>query len=166
MIKKWRLEKNFLIDLKDSISLNCFTQSQNPTDNEKNISMAQRAVTHKDQVQSFRMLACKELREHVLKTSCPKSKDSSSDESTTASGGEANEAKLCEKSNGDSERVERLLLKVSTLKKITTSVMEELFFNDAIGNVQIDSIIPSILGSETSDDTACVSETEVKKLKS
>ena len=108
--------------------------------------MAQRTLTQKDQVQSFRMLACKELREHVFK-------NSNSDQSAVAAAKEA----------ADSERVERLILKVSTLKKINTTVMEELFFNDAIGNVQIDSIIPSILGSEAQDDDASTGDDGITK---
>ena len=122
--------------------------------------MAQRAIAHKDQVQSFRMLACKELREQVQKNSLDTAqKTQLSNESTSNAS-----------NSTDFERQERLLLKVATLKKINTSTMEELFFNDAIGNVQIDSIIPSILGSQANDDTSSSSsndaETETKKLKS
>ena len=145
------------------MSLNYFTQSQNPIENEKNLSMAQRAITHKDQVQSFRMLACKELKDHVQKNS-----------HGNVNGDKASNTHLLNgvEKNSDFERPERLLLKVAMLKKINTSVMEELFFNDAIGNVQIDSIIPSILGSQIIDDTSSSSsqsndaETEPKKLKS
>ena len=143
--------------LKDSLSLNYFTQSQNLVDNEKNLSMAQRAITHKDQVQSFRMLACKELRDHAQKNNQTEAASNSSTLNST-------------EKNSDFERPERLLLKVATLKKINTSIMEELFFNDAIGNVQIDSIIPSILGSQPIDDTSSSSsndaDTYPKKLKS
>ena len=85
-------------------------------------------LSHKDQVQSFRMLACKELRDYCT------SKMKTDDQELHP--------------NFDSERVERLLLRVSSLKKLNTSIMEELFFNDVIGNVQIDSLIPSIIGSE------------------
>lgn len=51
--------------------------------------------------------------------------------------------------NNDIERVERLLLRISSLKKMSTPLMEELFFNDAIGSVQIEGLIPSIIGSRT-----------------
>ena len=145
------------------MSLNYFTQSQNPIDNEKNLSMAQRAITHKDQVQSFRMLACKELKDYAQKNIHGNLNGDKASNTNLSNGAEK---------NSDLERPERLLLKVATLKKINTSIMEELFFNDAIGNVQIDSIIPSILGSQTIDDTSSSSsqsndaETEPKKLKS
>jgi hypothetical protein len=76
------------------------------------------------------MLACKELRDYCIS----QKKDDDADQQLLA--------------NYDSERVERLLLRVSSLKKLNTSIMEELFFNDVIGNVQIDSLIPSIIGSE------------------
>lgn len=49
----------------------------------------------------------------------------------------------------DSERFERLMLRVAALKKINTSLIEEVFFRDVIGNVQIDSIVPSIIGQDT-----------------
>lgn len=53
--------------------------------------------------------------------------------------------------NEDVERVERLLLRISSLKKMSTPLMEELFFNDAIGNVQIEGLIPSIIGSNADE---------------
>ena len=48
----------------------------------------------------------------------------------------------------DDERVERLLLRVNMLKKLNSSVMEELFFSDVIGTVKIDNLIPSIICSD------------------
>ena len=83
-------------------------------------------------MQSFRILACKELRDYSAKQIA--------DETHSL--------------NIDSERIERLLLRVSSLKKMNTSIMEELFFNDVIGNVQIDSLIPSIIGSECAGDSS------------
>lgn len=53
--------------------------------------------------------------------------------------------------NNDVERLERLLLRISSLKKMSTPLMEELFFNDAIGNVQIEGLIPSIIGSNANE---------------
>jgi len=40
------------------------------------------------------------------------------------------------------------MLRLSSLKKLSVGIMEELFFDDIIGNVQIDSLIPSIIGSD------------------
>jgi hypothetical protein len=123
--------------------------------------MAQRAITQKDQVQSFRMLACKELKDYIQKNTHGNVNGDKASNTNLLNGAEK---------NTDFERPERLLLKVATLKKINTSVMEELFFNDAIGNVQIDSIIPSILGSQSIDDTSSSSsqsnDSEPKKFKS
>ena len=100
-------------------------------------SAANKLLSHKDQVQSFRILASRELREHVFRTG--KLGHLAAKEAPT-------ETKL---SCVDPDRVERLLLRVSSLKKLNTSIMEELFFNDVIGNVQIDSLIPSIIGSDS-----------------
>jgi hypothetical protein len=79
------------------------------------------------------MLACKELHDQI------------------------NKAKTSEDENSydskfDSERAERLIFRISQLKKMNTAIIEELFFNDAIGNVQIDSIIPSIIGSDSNNN--------------
>lgn len=87
----------------------------------KSLTTAQKILVHKDKVQSFRILACKELQAHIASNQV----------------------------NTDPERIERLLLRLSSLKKISTPIMEELFFNDVIGNVQIDSLIPSIIGLDT-----------------
>ena len=81
------------------------------------------------------MLACKELRDQINMTKTIKTENSE------------------DSSKFDSERAERLLLRISQLKKMNTAIMEELFFNDAIGNVQIDSIIPSIIGSDSNELT-------------
>lgn len=53
----------------------------------------------------------------------------------------------------DPERFERLMLRVASLKKINPSIIEEVFFRDVIGNVRIDSIVPSIIGSEATSET-------------
>jgi len=84
------------------------------------------------------MLACKELREQCNKQ---QQQHQTNDEDKT------------HLISYDSERIERLLLRVSSLKKMNTSIMEELFFNDVIGNVQIDSLIPSIIGTEVIEIT-------------
>lgn len=122
----------------DSLSFNFFIQSKIQIANEQSLTLAQKLLTHKDQVQSFRMLACKELRDHVNRINLKKhlEKSSESDESSSSSPVQV---------NSDCERVERLLIRIALLKKMNTTIMEELFFNDAIGNVQIDSIIPSII---------------------
>lgn len=114
-------------------------QSQTDSNESKR---AQKLLSHKDQVQSYRMLACKELREHCTRSAAQTSSSSNSNENETHSQTAV---------QVDSERVERLLVRVSSLKKLNTSIMEELFFNDVIGNVQIDSLIPSIIGSEIGD---------------
>ncbi len=79
------------------------------------------------------MLACRELREQVKRPY-----------ESIASGSLAKQIM-------DMERVERLVLRLSSLKKINVGIMEELFFDDIIGNVQIDSLIPSIIGSDVVD---------------
>jgi hypothetical protein len=84
------------------------------------------------------MLACKELREQCNKQ-----------QQQHQTNGEDKTHLI----SYDSERIERLLLRVSSLKKMNTSIMEELFFNDVIGNVQIDSLIPSIIGTEVIEIT-------------
>ena len=118
---------------------------------------AEKILAAKDQAQSFRMLACKELREYINNNfKLAKPTDNNTIESNTNKK-EVNDEKNANNSINnnnqtniyDTERLERLLLRVSSLKKLDTSIMEELFFNDAIGNVQIDSLIPSILGVET-----------------
>lgn len=116
----------------DSLNLNYFIQSQleSTLSSKKSYAAAQKMLSHKDQVQSFRMLASKEMRDYCTNK---KTSDNADQQLHAAY---------------DSERVERLLLRVSSLKKLNTSIMEELFFNDVIGNVQIDSLIPSIIGSE------------------
>ena len=106
----------------------------------KKAQSAQKLLSHKDQVQSYRMLASKELREHCVKSASQTTSTTNSHENETHS-----------QQTNDSERIERLLLRVSSLKKMNTAIMEELFFNDVIGNVQIDSLIPSIIGSKFGD---------------
>ena len=89
-------------------------------------------LAFKEQIQSLRILACKQLRQHV--SCCHVSSHSShiEDEMTVV----------------DDERVERLLLRINMLKRLNSSVMEELFFSDVIGTVKIDNLIPSIICSE------------------
>ena len=122
--------------------------------------MAHKLLSYKDQVQSYRMLACKELREHVFslnRGSCTSSSSSNKESSSTVKE-EATETFLTQATNDsskhDHERVERLLLRLSSLKKMNTSIIEELFFNDVIQNVQIDSLIPSIIGSDIDSSLA------------
>ncbi|RNA40954.1 nuclear receptor subfamily 2 group C member 2 isoform X2, partial [Brachionus plicatilis] len=132
----------------DSISLNYYVQSQNQYDMNNNPSKsflkAQKTLTFKDQVKSFRSLACKQLKEYI------KNKNSAKIESNDKMEKADSEDKKPE-TLVDTERAERLLLKIASLKRMNTVIMEEVFFNDAIGNVQIDSIIPSILGSDIDD---------------
>jgi len=99
----------------------------------KSLLSAQKILARKDQVQAYQMLACRELREQVKRPY-----------ESIASGSLAKQIM-------DMERVERLVLRLSSLKKINVGIMEELFFDDIIGNVQIDSLIPSIIGSDVVD---------------
>ena len=50
-----------------------------------------------------------------------------------------------------SSRFIPLLLRLPSLRLISPSIMEELFFAGLIGNVQIDSIIPYILRMEPTE---------------
>lgn len=52
---------------------------------------------------------------------------------------------------GDEARFSRLLLRLSPLRSLQPDVLEELFFAGLIGNVQIDTVIPFILGMEAED---------------
>lgn len=192
----------------DALNLNYFTQLQNQLDVNGNQTdcylNAQKLLSYRDQVKSYRTLACKELRDHIETT-----RNNQNSLSTTRNGGllaecttannnnnnnnPVSESIVSDQLNGDAtnkpddelklpitngtkqqhqslsiiddaqtgsavdpERVERLLLRMSSLKKVNISIMEELFFNDVIGNVQIDSIIPSIIGSEITTPTATV----------
>lgn len=128
----------------------------------KSYLIAQKTLSHKDQVQAFRILACKELRDHVSKrypTSANTTSENSDEDSKIKT---ENESEKSQKSaaenallvlqaassnasksptpsttattqnsinskNFDSERIERLLLRVSSLKKMNTPIMEELF---------------------------------------
>jgi hypothetical protein len=196
------------------LNLNYFTHLQNQYDINGNPTecflAAQKLLAFRDQVKAFRMLACKELREHIEMSSVEqqqqqqqqqesspscKTADDSTDGIKAETNGDnnsigSNSSNGCsptpiddeasvgdltgnnnnisksqnlsnnnnnnlDESNGngetncfDGERMERLLMRIGTLKKINISIMEELFFNDVIGNVQIDSIIPSIIGSD------------------
>ena len=86
----------------------------------------------KDQVQSLRILACKELRDHYT----VKDENNNFAATTTTT------------QTSDENRLERLLMRLNQLKKINSNIMEELFFNDVVGNnVKIDRLIPSIIGS-------------------
>lgn len=111
----------------------------------KGFVKAQKTLTFKDQVKSFRSLACKQLKEYIKKNNA---KTESSDKVERA---DSEDKEKKSETLVDTERAERLLLKIASLKRMNTVIMEEVFFNDAIGNVQIDSIIPSILGSDIDD---------------
>jgi hypothetical protein len=206
----------------DAISLNYFIQSQisnhnninkydnnfgdinkNQLSDRSSFEIAQKLLSHKDKVQAYKILACKELRKHVEnKIQQHIEEDQTSSSALTLDHNEivdsnepiisksdkfnvhsptnnSNESLIDSqqqqlKQNSsqnkqetsslitaipsntfdtkmemlDPERVERLLLRLNSLKKLDNSVMEELFFNDALGNVQIDYLIPSILGVE------------------
>ena len=119
--------------------------NNNPT---KAFLKAQKALTFKDQVKSFRSLACKQLRDYISKMNMKQ--ETSTETNAEKAEGEDKEKKT--ETIFDSERAERLLLKIASLKRMNTVIMEEVFFNDAIGNVQIDCIIPSILGSDIDDE--------------
>nr|ASL70497.1 nuclear receptor [Brachionus rotundiformis] len=133
----------------DSISLNYYFQSQNQYDMNNNLSKpfskAQKTLTFKEQVKSFRSLACKQLREYINKNNSKTESDDNMEKADSEGKDKKTETLF------DTERAERLLLKIASLKRMNTVIMEEVFFNDAIGNVQIDSIIPSILGSDLDD---------------
>lgn len=111
----------------------------------KTFLKAQKTLTFKDQVKSFRSLACKQLREYIINNNV-KVESNGKLENADSEEREKKTENLV-----DTERTERLLLKIASLKRMNTAIMEEVFFNDAIGNVQIDSIIPSILGSDIDD---------------
>lgn len=111
---------NYFILSQDSIQNNLVNSADTNQQQQQSLTIAQKILSHKDQIKAFRVLACKELR-----------------------------GKICQ--NDDVERVERLLLRISSLKKMSTTLMEELFFNDAIGNVQIEGLIPSIIGSNADE---------------
>jgi hypothetical protein len=52
---------------------------------------------------------------------------------------------------GDEARFARLLLRLSPLRSLQPDVLEELFFAGLIGNVQIETVIPFILGMEAEE---------------
>ena len=112
-------------------------------------------------MQSFRIRACKELRTHIdkqhqkqqqqkLRRNVAEKEESEHEESESTSviTDQQEENDRPTSVYDDSERFERLVLRVASLKKIDAECMEEFFFNEAIGNVQINSIIPSILGAD------------------
>lgn len=53
------------------------------------------------------------------------------------------------------DRYTKLLLKITTLRAFDSEIVEELFFSNLIGQVQIDNVIPFILnvGSNSEDGT-------------
>lgn len=55
--------------------------------------------------------------------------------------------------DADIDRYSRLLLRLIPLRSLLPSLTEELFFSGLIGNVQIDSIIPYILGMDANEFT-------------
>ncbi|XP_076813672.1 orphan steroid hormone receptor 2-like isoform X2 [Clavelina lepadiformis] len=79
------------------------------------------------QIQRFQSRAVSELREHELKTH-----------------------------SDEPDRISNLLLFLPTIRSLSSSVTEEIFFAGLIGSVQIDSIIPYILRMETSEFAAGV----------
>ncbi|XP_074644642.1 orphan steroid hormone receptor 2-like [Tubulanus polymorphus] len=52
----------------------------------------------------------------------------------------------------------KLLLRLTTLRRISPSVMEEVFFAGLIGSIQIESIIPYILRMETTEYNSQISQ--------
>lgn len=173
----------------DSLNLNYFTQLQNQFDINGNHTEAylnaQKLLSCRDQVKSYRMLACRQLRDHINSTqnrvkleSGVGSKDGgespsgggtpkpSTEDESTPSNKPMTMMDLMDESSGscgaDSERFERLMLRMASLKRINASLVEELFFRDVIGNVQIDSIIPSIIGPSSQNDPPSDSATAVK----
>ena len=57
---------------------------------------------------------------------------------------------LKEQPGGGELRFNQLILRASSLKKLHSQVLEEIFFARLIGSVQIDSVVPYILRMETS----------------
>lgn len=53
------------------------------------------------------------------------------------------------------DRYTKLLLKITTLRAFDSEIVEELFFSNLIGQVQIDNVIPFILnvGNNSEDGT-------------
>lgn len=53
------------------------------------------------------------------------------------------------------DKIAKLLLKLNTLRSLDPELIEELFFTNLIGPVQIDNVIPHILslGGNCSNDT-------------
>jgi hypothetical protein len=51
---------------------------------------------------------------------------------------------------GGELRFSQLILRASSLKKLHSQVLEEIFFARLIGSVQIDSVVPYILRMDTS----------------
>ena len=104
------------------------------------------------------MLACKELRELVFvkqKNNASSTTNNEVSQVKEEAGEPSSKAEQTEKPTQlDTERVERLMLRVASLKKMNTGLIEELFFNDVIQNVQIDSLIPSIIGSDVDSSSA------------
>lgn len=169
--------------------MNYFTQLQNQFDINGNHTEAylnaQKLLSCRDQVKSYRMLACRQLRDHINSTqnrvkleSGVGSKDGgespsgggtpkpSTEDESTPSNKPMTMMDLMDESSGscgaDSERFERLMLRLASLKRINASLVEELFFRDVIGNVQIDSIIPSIIGPSSQNEPPSDSATTVK----
>merc|ERR1719220_77606 len=57
-------------------------------------------------------------------------------------------AELREKTNHQDSRYSKLLLRLSPLRSLQQDVLEEIFFGGLIGNVQIDTVIPTLLNME------------------
>ena len=57
-------------------------------------------------------------------------------------------AELRELTNQQESRYSKLLLRLSPLRSLQQDVLEEIFFGGLIGNVQIDTVIPTLLNME------------------
>ena len=55
---------------------------------------------------------------------------------------------LREQTNQQEARYSKLLLRLSPLRSLQQDVLEEIFFGGLIGNVQIDTVIPTLLNME------------------
>ena len=57
-------------------------------------------------------------------------------------------AELREQTSQQESRYSKLLLRLSPLRSLQQDVLEEIFFGGLIGNVQIDTVIPTLLNME------------------
>ena len=98
------------------------------------------------------MLACHELRQHIVSEYSENFLEKQQGEEQSTIEFKSSSTAPISDLPRDSERAERLLLRLATLKKLNVSLMEELLFNDAVGSVKIDSIIPSIIVQHTTEN--------------